>query len=126
MKLSIVMPVYNERATVEEIVRRVLAVELPLEKELVIVDDASTDGTGDILLRLLPGFRTSYFVLWPHLRMWRVSNPEPVLRSLQDADAAARALSRALSASAAMPARALQGISRADDRTARPEAAAAA
>ena len=84
------------------------------------------DGTGDILLRLLPGFRTSYFVLWPHLRMWRVSNPEPVLRSLQDADAAARALSRALSASAAMPARALQGMSKADDRTARPEAAAAA
>ena len=47
-------------------------------------------------------------------------------RSLQDADAAARALSRALSASAAMPARALQGMSKADDRTARPEAAAAA
>ena len=41
--LSVVMPVYNEQATVEEIVGRVLAV--PLRIELVAVDDASTDGT---------------------------------------------------------------------------------
>jgi glycosyltransferase involved in cell wall biosynthesis len=52
MKLSIVMPVYNERATIEEIVRRVLAVDLPLERELVIVDDGSTDGTREVLDRL--------------------------------------------------------------------------
>jgi glycosyltransferase involved in cell wall biosynthesis len=52
MKLSIVMPVYNERSTVEEIIRRVLAVDLPIERELVIVDDASTDGTTEILERL--------------------------------------------------------------------------
>lgn len=84
------------------------------------------DGTGDILLRLLPGFRISYFVLWPHLRMWRVSNPEPVLRSLRDAESAAKVLSRALSASAAMPARALQGSVKSDDGAMRPEAAAAA
>lgn len=45
--LSVVMPVYNERATVEEIVRRVLAV--PLRIELVAVDDASTDGTREVL-----------------------------------------------------------------------------
>jgi glycosyltransferase involved in cell wall biosynthesis len=52
MKLSIVMPVYNERATITEIVRRVLAVDLPLERELVIVDDGSTDGTREVLDRL--------------------------------------------------------------------------
>ena len=52
VKLSIVMPVFNERETVEEIVRRVLAVEIPLEKELVIVDDGSTDGTAQVLERL--------------------------------------------------------------------------
>ena len=45
--LSVVMPVFNERATVEEIVGRVLAV--PLRIELVAVDDASTDGTREIL-----------------------------------------------------------------------------
>ena len=48
--LSVIMPVYNERATVEEIIDRVLAV--PVRKELVAVDDASTDGSRDILLRL--------------------------------------------------------------------------
>jgi len=52
MRLSVVMPVYNERATVEEIARRVLAVDLPLERELIIVDDGSTDGTRDVLDRL--------------------------------------------------------------------------
>ena len=53
MKLSIVMPVYNERQTVGEIVRRVLAVDLgPLDRELIIVDDGSTDGTREILRRL--------------------------------------------------------------------------
>ncbi len=48
--LSVVMPVYNERGTIEEIVRRVLAV--PLRIELIVVDDCSTDGTRDILQAL--------------------------------------------------------------------------
>lgn len=48
--LSVVMPVYNERETIEEIVRRVLAV--PLRIELIVVDDASNDGTREILGRL--------------------------------------------------------------------------
>jgi glycosyltransferase involved in cell wall biosynthesis len=54
------MPCYNERATIREIVARVLSVELPdLEKELLIVDDGSTDGTRTILQELstLPGVR---------------------------------------------------------------------
>jgi len=48
--LSVVMPAYNERDTIEEIIRRVLAV--PLRIELVVVDDASSDGTRDILQAL--------------------------------------------------------------------------
>ena len=53
MKLSIVIPAYNERKTLREIVGRVLAVDLgPVEKELIIVDDGSKDGTRDILREL--------------------------------------------------------------------------
>jgi glycosyltransferase involved in cell wall biosynthesis len=48
--LSVVMPVYNERATIEEIIGRVLAV--PLRIELIVVDDGSTDGTRDRLTAL--------------------------------------------------------------------------
>jgi glycosyltransferase involved in cell wall biosynthesis len=48
--LSVVMPVYNEQETVEEIIRRVLAV--PLRIQLIVVDDGSKDGTRDILAGL--------------------------------------------------------------------------
>ncbi len=47
MKLSIVMPVYNERQTIEEILLQVKA--LDVEKEIIVVDDCSTDGTRDWL-----------------------------------------------------------------------------
>ncbi len=53
MKLSVIMPVYNERRTISEIVSRVQNVDLPgIERELVIIDDGSTDGTRDILATL--------------------------------------------------------------------------
>lgn len=46
-RLSIVIPAFNERATIEEIIRRVQAVNV--EKEILIVDDGSTDGTREFL-----------------------------------------------------------------------------
>ena len=48
--LSVVMPIYNEKATVEEIIDRVLSV--PVRVELIAVDDASTDGSRDIVAAL--------------------------------------------------------------------------
>ena len=55
MKLSIVIPVYNERDTLETICRRVTDVPLEgIEKEIILVDDGSTDGTRDLLNDLAP------------------------------------------------------------------------
>ncbi len=50
MKVSVVIPVYNEVGTIEEIISRIHAV--PLEKEIVIVDDGSTDGTREQLKKI--------------------------------------------------------------------------
>ena len=50
MKLSVVMPVYNERSTLRQVVDRVFAV--PLDIELICVDDGSSDGSGEILSQL--------------------------------------------------------------------------
>lgn len=47
--LSVVIPVYNERATLETLVSRVEAV--PIDNEIILVDDGSTDGTRDILVQ---------------------------------------------------------------------------
>jgi glycosyltransferase involved in cell wall biosynthesis len=48
-KLSVIVPVYNERNTVVEAIRRARAAEIPLDREIIVVDDGSTDGTGDVL-----------------------------------------------------------------------------
>ena len=49
MKLSIVVPVYDERGTIEQVLNRLL--EVPYEKEIIAVDDGSTDGTSEVLDR---------------------------------------------------------------------------
>ncbi len=53
-KLSVIVPVYNERNTVVEVLRRMRAVELPdgIEREIIVIDDGSTDGTRDVLRQL--------------------------------------------------------------------------
>ena len=48
MKLSVLMPVYNERATLASAVKEVLNVDYPCEVELIVVDDGSTDGTREL------------------------------------------------------------------------------
>lgn len=49
MKLSIIIPVYNELKTLEKLLVRVTSVELPLDKEIILVDDASIDGTRELI-----------------------------------------------------------------------------
>src|SRR5580658_7113663 len=63
MKLSVVMPVYNEQATLQEVVAQVLAV--PLEIELLCVDDGSTDNSREILSNLQAAYPQLRVLLQP-------------------------------------------------------------
>jgi len=65
LRLSVVIPVYNEHATLEKIIERVLSVELPLDREVVMVDDGSTDGTRE----LYPRIEALVAERWPGVRL---------------------------------------------------------
>jgi glycosyltransferase involved in cell wall biosynthesis len=63
VKLSVLIPIYNERETIEQVVRQVRAV--PIEVEIICVDDCSSDGTREILQRLLDEGLIDQLVLQP-------------------------------------------------------------
>ena len=50
--LSVLVPVYNERSTIGEVIRRIRSVDVPLEVEIVVVNDGSSDGTDKVLATL--------------------------------------------------------------------------
>ena len=50
-RLSIIVPVYNEARTVRAVIDRLSMIDLPVPREILVVDDGSTDGTGDVLAR---------------------------------------------------------------------------
>lgn len=55
---------------------------------------AATDGTGNIALALKPGVRIAYLQLWPHVRPWVIRHPQPLLRSVANANQVASMLAR--------------------------------
>ena len=60
MKLSIIIPVFNEKNTVAEILKKIETADLGVEKEIIIVDDFSTDGTREILKTAENKFKVFY------------------------------------------------------------------
>ena len=79
MKLSVIIPAYNEKSTIAEVISRVEAVRL--EKEIIVVDDGSTDGTVDVLRTI----RDSGQILLHEPRArWHVTRKNPPRDSLVD------------------------------------------
>lgn len=61
------------------------------------------EGVGDIALRLVPEQKIAYLFLWPHVRPWHFSRPEPTLRCVDGAESVAQVLGRALAGAASVP-----------------------
>lgn len=94
--------------TTKRVVFRVgVALPMTVNIPFALVQDALVrrhrDGTEDLVLTLLPGSRASFVALWPHVRPWRVSRPEPMLRAVPASAGAAQVLARALAAHAGQP-----------------------
>ncbi len=64
MLLSVIMPIYNERETLFEIIRRVLDSPITIDRELVLIDDCSKDGTRDMYAQLEQKFPNAKFKLF--------------------------------------------------------------
>jgi len=82
------------------VIRQGIALSSALNLPFTVLRSANlrerSDGTGDIALSLIPGQRVSYLWLWPHVRPWRINQPQPMLRSLSDAAAVGETIGRAL------------------------------
>ena len=73
-----------------------ISINLPYSRIDAAAMRATPEGTGEIALTLRPGERIAYLLLWPHAHGWRLSRPQPVLRSVADVHAVSATLARAL------------------------------
>lgn len=84
------------------VVRQGIALSSTLNLPFAVLRSADLrgkrDGTGDIALDPVPGQRVSYLWMWPHVRPWRWTRPQPMLRNLADAEAVGTLLARAFAA----------------------------
>lgn len=100
---SAVYTITNRRIVLRVGVALPMTVNLPFDAIQSAALRRHADGTEDIILTLMPGQRASWVALWPHLRPWRFTRPEPALRALPVSSGAAQVVARALAASAGMP-----------------------
>lgn len=91
-----VYTITNRRVVIRQGVALESTVNLPFKS----IESANllmrADGTGDIALQTVRDQRVSYLWLWPHVRSWHITRPQPSLRNLADARAAADILARAV------------------------------
>lgn len=106
--LLVVLAYLSARTTIytltsKRLVMRIgIALQMTVNVPFRVVESAGlklrANGVGDLALRLEPGKRAAYLVLWPHVRRWRFTRPEPALRSVPNARRIADLLSEALAA----------------------------
>jgi hypothetical protein len=93
------------------VIRFGIALPITIQISFRMIESADlhlwSDGAGDIALRLLPGQRIGYLVIWPHARPGRLTKAQPALRGIPDAAAVALVLGRALASSASQPPKAI-------------------
>jgi hypothetical protein len=80
-----------------------ISFNLPFSKILAAGLRNGADGHGDLTLSLAAEKPIKYFVFWPHVRPWRMKQPEPMLRCIPDVEHVAQTLARALAISADLP-----------------------
>jgi Bacterial PH domain len=85
-----------------------MAVNIPFQQIASACLTVRADGRGNIALVLGPEHRMFYLLMWPHVRPWALTNPEPMLRGVADAAAVAEILGQALSEHAATQSAAVQ------------------
>ena len=98
--------------TTRRVVMRIgVALPVTIQMAFSMIDSAGlsagSNGAGDIALTLRQGQRIAYLLLCPHARPWKFGKAEPTLRGIPNAAAVAHILSRALTASASQPAKAV-------------------
>jgi hypothetical protein len=94
----------NRRVVLRHGIALPMMVNIPYRKIAKADFKAWNDGTGDIVLSLVPEESVSYVMLWPHARPWRINRTQPMLRGIPGSMAAAQILARALAAEASIPA----------------------
>ncbi|ABD08667.1 photosynthetic complex assembly protein [Rhodopseudomonas palustris HaA2] len=88
----------SKRVLIQTGVALPITLNIPLGKIANADLNNHRDGSGDIPLRIIDTKRTSYVLLWPHIRPWRLREPEPMMLSVPEADKVAATLTEAVKA----------------------------
>jgi hypothetical protein len=98
MSRATVYTITNQRVVMRIGVALQMIMNLPFKQIRSADLKLYRDGTGDLPLLLAETAHPSYIIFWPHVRPWRLSPPQPMLRSIPDADKVAAILADALKA----------------------------